>query len=141
MVLDNLKEYAVRALVNAVDHLGTVAYKLTDLFEQQSSDVSTVELKIYCLNQQILTCQNFTDKEGLRQQQLFGRTRRHRKHYTLPNGVGKRVETSPKLQKANNLTRVQSKPLPHSSAPKTLSWHLASESNLAPSSEPHTAPR
>lgn len=50
-VLDNLKEYAVRALVNAVDHLGTVAYKLTDLFEQQSSDVSTIELKIYCLNQ------------------------------------------------------------------------------------------
>jgi hypothetical protein len=30
-VLDNLKDYAVRALVNAVDHLGTVAYKLTDL--------------------------------------------------------------------------------------------------------------
>ncbi|KAG2590204.1 hypothetical protein PVAP13_5NG279800 [Panicum virgatum] len=35
MVLDNLKDYAVRALVNAVDHLGTVAYKLTDLYEQQ----------------------------------------------------------------------------------------------------------
>lgn len=50
-VLDNLKDYAVRALVNAVDHLGTVAYKLTDLVEQQTSDVSTTELKVTCLNQ------------------------------------------------------------------------------------------
>ncbi|GFY92479.1 ABI-1-like 1 [Actinidia rufa] len=51
MVLDNLKDYAVRALVNAVDHLGTVACKLTDVLEQQTSDVSTIELKASCLNQ------------------------------------------------------------------------------------------
>jgi glycerate-2-kinase len=51
MVLENLKDYAVRAVVNAVDHLGTVAYKLTDLFEQQASEVSTVELKVARLNQ------------------------------------------------------------------------------------------
>jgi hypothetical protein len=50
-VLDNLKDYAVRAVVNAVDHLGTVAYKLTDLFEQQASEVSTYELKVARLNQ------------------------------------------------------------------------------------------
>ena len=50
-VLDNLKDYAVRALVNAVDHLGTVAYKLTDLLEQQTLDVSTMDLKVTCLNQ------------------------------------------------------------------------------------------
>lgn len=50
-MLDNLKDYAVRALVNAVDHLGTVAYKLTDLLEQQTLDVSTMELKVSCLNQ------------------------------------------------------------------------------------------
>ena len=50
-VLDNLKDYAVRALVNAVDHLGTVAYKLTDLLDQQTLDVSTMELKVSCVNQ------------------------------------------------------------------------------------------
>lgn len=50
-VLDNLKDYAIRALVNAVDHLGTVAYKLTDLFEQQASEISTLELNVTCLNQ------------------------------------------------------------------------------------------
>jgi hypothetical protein len=50
-VLDNLKDYAARALVNAVDHLGTVAYKLTDLIDQQTLDVSTMDLKITTINQ------------------------------------------------------------------------------------------
>jgi len=39
--------------VNAVDHLGTVAYKLTDLLEQQSLDVSTMDLKVATINQVI----------------------------------------------------------------------------------------
>lgn len=37
--------------MNAVDHLGTVAYKVTDLFEQKMVDITTVEMKITCLNQ------------------------------------------------------------------------------------------
>ena len=50
-VLDNLKDYTVKALVNAVDHLGTVASKLTDLFDQQSCDVSTMEMRASCVSQ------------------------------------------------------------------------------------------
>ena len=50
-MLDNLKEYTVKALVNVVDHLGTVASKLTNLFDQQSSDVSTMELRASCVSQ------------------------------------------------------------------------------------------
>jgi hypothetical protein len=53
-VLDNMKDYAVRALVNAVDHLGTVAYKLTDLYEEQALEITTLELKVACLNQVLL---------------------------------------------------------------------------------------
>lgn len=55
-VLDNLKDYAVRALVNAVDHLGTVAYKLTDLLDQQNLEASTMDLKVSCINQVRLFC-------------------------------------------------------------------------------------
>ncbi|KAK6162272.1 hypothetical protein DH2020_002113 [Rehmannia glutinosa] len=99
MFLDNLKDYAVRALVNAIDHLGTVAYKLSDILEQQTFEISSIDLKVTCLNQQLLTCQTYTDKEGLRQQQLLAIIPRHHKHYTLPSA----------------------------SAMKTLSWHMASE--------------
>ncbi|KAI4355119.1 hypothetical protein L6164_003923 [Bauhinia variegata] len=130
MVLDNLKDYAVRALVNAVDHLGTVACKLTDLVEQQTSDVSTIDLKVSTLNQQYLTCQIYTDKEGLRQQRLLAFVPRHHKHYILPNTVNKKVHFSPHIQTEarqspfQTRARLQSLGTP---ASKTLSWHLASE--------------
>ncbi|XVF80158.1 hypothetical protein PTKIN_Ptkin15bG0048100 [Pterospermum kingtungense] len=130
MVLDNLKDYAVRALVNAVDHLGTVAYKLTDLLEQQTSEVSTMELKASCLNQQLLMCQTYTNKEGLRQQQLLAFIPRHHKHYILPNSVNKKVHFSPLIQidARQHYSQAQSCLQPSDTpASKTLSWHLASE--------------
>ncbi|WCJ22679.1 ABI-1-like 1 [Euphorbia peplus] len=130
MVLDNLKDYAVRALVNAVDHLGTVAYKLTDLIEQQTLDVSTMELKVSCVNQQLLTCHTYTDKEGIRQQQLLAFIPRHHKHYILPNSVNKKVHFNPRVQTdvRQNPFQARSRLQPSgSAAAKTLSWHLASE--------------
>ncbi|CAK9156710.1 unnamed protein product [Ilex paraguariensis] len=130
MVLDNLKDYAVRALVNAVDHLGTVAYKLNDLLEQQTTDVSTVEMRITCLNQQLLTCQTYTDKEGLRQQQLLAIIPRHHKHYILPNSANKRVHFSPHIQTDGKQSHIKARPRLYPSgtpASNTLSWHLASE--------------
>ncbi|XP_028805068.1 protein ABIL1 [Neltuma alba] len=130
MVLDNLKDYAVRALVNAVDHLGTVAFKLGDLLEQQTVDVSTMDLKVSALNQELLTCGIYMDKEGLRQQQLFAIIPRHHKHYILPNSVNKKVHFSPHIQTDARQTLFQARSRPHLSgtpASKTLSWHLASE--------------
>ncbi|XP_068330514.1 protein ABIL1-like [Pyrus communis] len=130
MVLDNLKDYAVRALVNAVDHLGTVAYKLTDLLDQQTSDVSTMDLKVTCLNQKLLTCKTYMDKEGSRQQQLLAFIPRHHKHYILPNSVNKKVHFSPHVQTDTRQhpyqTRAHLQPS-SAAASKTLSWHLASE--------------
>ncbi|XP_055817190.1 protein ABIL1 isoform X2 [Solanum dulcamara] len=129
MVLDNLKDYAVRALVNAVDHLGTVAYKLTDLLEQQTLDVTTMELKVTCLDQRLLTCKTYTEKEGLRQQQLLAIIPRHHKHYILPNSAGKKVHFSPQV-KMDSRQHLQARSHLYPSgtpAAKTLSWHLATE--------------
>ncbi|KAK1698414.1 hypothetical protein QYE76_015111 [Lolium multiflorum] len=125
MVLDNLKDYAVRAVVNAVDHLGTVAYKLTDLFEQQASEISAFELKVARLNQQIFTCQIYVDKEGARQQQMMGANMKHHKHYILPSTSYKRTQAVAHLGTDTNR---ESKPRPYPSA-KTLSWHLASDNS------------
>ncbi|KAJ6338392.1 hypothetical protein OIU76_007957 [Salix suchowensis] len=130
MVLDNLKDYAVRALVNAVDHLGTVAYKLTDLLEQQTLDVSTMEVKVSCLNQQFLTCQTYTVKGGLRQQQMVAFIPRHHKHYILPNSFNKKVHFNPQIQTDAGQNHFQARSRLHlsgSPASKTLSWHIASE--------------
>ncbi|MBA0789445.1 hypothetical protein Gotri_027891, partial [Gossypium trilobum] len=129
MVLDNLKDYAVQALVNVADHLGTVAYKLTDLLDQQTLQVSTMELKVSCLNQQLLMCKTYMDSEGLRQQKSMALTPRHHKHYILPNSVIEKVHFSRHVQTNPRQNYFQAKWLLASDTPasKTLSWHLASE--------------
>ncbi|PPS11032.1 hypothetical protein GOBAR_AA09618 [Gossypium barbadense] len=126
---NNLKDYAVQALVNVADHLGTVAYKLTDLLDQQTLQVSTIELKVSCLNQQLLMCQTYMDSEGLRQQKSTALTPRHQKHYILPNSVIEKVHFSRHVQTNPSQNYFQAKWLLASDTPasKTLSWHLASE--------------
>ncbi|GFP94615.1 protein abil1 [Phtheirospermum japonicum] len=138
MVLDNLKDYAVRTLVNAIDHLGTVAYKLSDIMEQQTLEISSMGLKVTCLNQRLLTCQTYTEKEGLRQQQVLAIIPRHHKHYILPNSVNKKVHFSPHIQidpKQNIQARARLYPSGASPA-NTLSWHLASETKSTLKSSP-----
>ncbi|KAL8210402.1 hypothetical protein R6Q57_007134 [Mikania cordata] len=130
MVLNNLKDYAIRALVNAVDHLGTVAYKLTDLLDQQSLEISSSELHVTYLHQQLLTCQTYTDREAIRQQQLLAVLPRHHKHYILPNSVSKKVHFSPQIPNDARESYLQPRPRQFTTgtpAANTLSWHLATE--------------
>lgn len=129
MILDSLKDYAAQALVNTIDHLGTVAYKLNDILEQQTEEISSIDLRVVCLNQKLLTCQTYTDNEGLRQQQLLAIIPRHHKHYTLPNPVNKKVHFSRHTQSDSKLRiQVRGHLYPSgASAARTLSWHLASE--------------
>ncbi|GFP91464.1 protein abil1 [Phtheirospermum japonicum] len=129
MFVDNLKDYTVRALVNAIDHLGTVAYKLSDVVEQQTLEISSMDLKVTCLNQKLLTCQTYTEKEGLRQQQLLAIIPRHHKHYTLPNSFNKKVHFGPHIQTdPTKVIQARGRFYPSgATAAKTLSWHMASE--------------
>lgn len=57
-VVDTLKEYAVKALVNTVDHLGSVTYKVSDLLDEKVDEVSGTELRISCI-EQVITCSFF----------------------------------------------------------------------------------
>ncbi|KAG5042268.1 hypothetical protein JHK87_006183 [Glycine soja] len=49
-VVETLKDYAIKALVNRVDHLGYVTYKVNDLLEEEVVKVFVVELRVLVLN-------------------------------------------------------------------------------------------
>jgi hypothetical protein len=85
----------VKALVNAVDHLGTVAYKLNDLLNQQTAEISSVELRAASLAQRMRSCQEHSDREGLKQQSLAKTMHVNHKHYVLP---GTSLSPPPLLQ-------------------------------------------
>jgi len=82
-VHDNSKDYVVKALVNAVDHLGNVASKLNDLLSNETAEIDATELRIDCLNQRVLACKQYTDGKALRQQSLIQTSPRFHRHYVL----------------------------------------------------------
>ncbi|KAL6527986.1 hypothetical protein OROHE_014936 [Orobanche hederae] len=107
MLFDNLKDYAVRALVNDIDHLGM--------------DTS---------------CQTYNENEGIRQQQLLAIIPRHHIHYTLRNSSNKKVHFSPHIQADPRKSVSKRSSLSFrwmvycgvgNKAVNTLSWHMASE--------------
>uniref|UniRef100_A0A0R0KFH9 Protein ABIL2 n=1 Tax=Glycine max TaxID=3847 RepID=A0A0R0KFH9_SOYBN len=62
IVIETLKDYAIKALINSVDHLGSVTYK------------------------RISTCHAFMDHEGRTQQSLVIDAPKYHKRYILPAG-------------------------------------------------------
>ena len=50
-VVEALKDYAIKALVSTVDHLGSVAYKVDRFLDQKIDEVSGMELRFSCSEQ------------------------------------------------------------------------------------------
>ncbi|KAI4378186.1 hypothetical protein MLD38_015705 [Melastoma candidum] len=86
IVVETLQDYAVKALVNTVDHLGSITYKVNDLLDAKVDEVSRTELRISCIEQRLRTCQEYMDREGLSQQSLIINTPKFHKRYILPAG-------------------------------------------------------
>ncbi|KAK9070303.1 hypothetical protein SSX86_010703 [Deinandra increscens subsp. villosa] len=84
LVVDTLKDYAIKALVNTVDHLGAVSYKVNNLIDEKVEEVSGAELRVSCIEQRLRTCQGYFDHEGVSQQALQINTPKYHKRYILP---------------------------------------------------------
>ncbi|CAI0452475.1 unnamed protein product [Linum tenue] len=86
IVVETLKDYAIKALVNTVDHLGSVTYKVNDLLDEKVDEVTGTEFRVSCLEQRLRTCQEYIDHEGISQQSLVINTPKYHKRYILPVG-------------------------------------------------------
>ncbi|KAG1346428.1 hypothetical protein COCNU_06G002570 [Cocos nucifera] len=84
LVVNTLKDYAVKALVNTVDHLGSVSFKVNGLLDEKVDEVSGTELRVSCIEQRIRACQALIDREGLSQQSLVITAPKYHKQYILP---------------------------------------------------------
>lgn len=84
IVVDTLKDYTIRALVNTVDHLGSVTYKVNGLLDEKLEEVSATEFRVSSIEQRLRTCQEYIDREGTSQQSSVTNTPRYHKRYVLP---------------------------------------------------------
>ncbi|KAK6250748.1 hypothetical protein SCA6_004753 [Theobroma cacao] len=94
IVVETLKDYAIKALVNTVDHLGSVTYKVNDLLDEKVDEVCGTELRVSCIEQRLRTCQEYIDHEGISQQSLVINTPKYHKRETPTSSVGETPTSS-----------------------------------------------
>ncbi|KAL6884624.1 hypothetical protein ACP4OV_010560 [Aristida adscensionis] len=103
-VMDNLKEYAVKALVNTVDHLGSVSFKVSSLLDQRFDEVCDANLRISCIHQRTQMSQACMDREGLSQQSLVITAPKYHKRYILQAGDESMPSAMPNFREMNKVT-------------------------------------
>jgi hypothetical protein len=91
-MFDHLKKFSIKALVNAVDQLGNVVYKLNDLLAQQTTCVTAAELRTAALAQRFRSCQDHCNCEGFKQQSIVKSMPVNSRHHTLPDDTDPIVE-------------------------------------------------
>ncbi|XP_072980567.1 putative protein ABIL2 isoform X1 [Typha angustifolia] len=99
-VMKTLKDYAVKAVVNTIDHLGSVTYKVNGLVDEKFDEISETEFRVSCIEQRLRTCREYVDREGFSQQSLLIRTPKYHKRYILP--VGRSISESGKYAVPKN---------------------------------------
>lgn len=87
MLVESLKDYAIKAFVNTVDHLGSVAYKVNGFLDANMCDLSRTELRLSCIDQRLRTCHYFIDRGGLFQQSSVLKFPKYHKRYIFPAGA------------------------------------------------------
>ncbi|URE17290.1 hypothetical protein MUK42_14064 [Musa troglodytarum] len=87
MVMRSLKDYAVKAIANAVDHLGSVSYKVDNLLDYEVDEASVATFEVSCIDQRLRTWQTHIDHEGLSQQSLLIKPPKYHKHYILQGKI------------------------------------------------------
>ncbi|XP_017235792.1 protein ABIL2 isoform X2 [Daucus carota subsp. sativus] len=104
LVVETVKDYATKALISSVDHLGSVAFKVTTFLDDKVTEFSDTKVRFSNIEQRLRICQEFTEQVGVRRQTLVVETPKHHKRYIFPakptsdsNGEPELIKNSPGL--------------------------------------------
>ncbi|KAL8266670.1 hypothetical protein R6Q59_004014 [Mikania micrantha] len=103
LLLESLKDYVSQALINTIDHLGSVTSKVNEFLDENVDEAFETNLRVLCIKQRLQTCQTFRDHEGLSQQSLVIQVPKHHKQYMLPGGPGRLFSKAVKAEKIEPL--------------------------------------
>ncbi|XP_020097749.1 probable protein ABIL3 [Ananas comosus] len=106
IMLKNLKDYTITALLSTVDHLGSISHKIDDLLDEKIDEVSRLDFRVSCIEQRMQICRELVDREGRLQQSLVIQAPKYNKHYILPgsNALESEKHTVAKCQPQESWT-------------------------------------
>ncbi|KAL1222753.1 Protein ABIL4 [Cardamine amara subsp. amara] len=128
-VIETLKEYAAKAVVNTVDHLGSVSDKFNIFLSDNSTHFSTTHLRLSSLEQRMRLCREYMGKSGTHQHLLLFQSPHHHKRYFFPQqGRGTSFSSgddSHRFKSAVRSTILENHPNPPRKANKTGSFSFS----------------
>ncbi|CAM8950541.1 unnamed protein product [Rhodiola kirilowii] len=142
LLMESLKDYSMKALVNTIDHLGSVASKVEKLLDDKLGQVYDTELRFSCIEQRVGAWKETINCHGLAQQMLLIDTPTHHKHYILPV-----TDLKNKIQVKHTFTEYKNSCLDESSdgiREKTAVSPFLSKRDMhpaSPSPEPSSTPQ
>ncbi|CAN0840902.1 Protein ABIL2 [Linum grandiflorum] len=84
-VIETCKDYTIKALINTVDHLGSVAFKLNSYIDHTTCEVASMDLRAYSLDQRLKTCKEYIKQGGMYQNSVSFRTpNQYHRQYIIP---------------------------------------------------------
>lgn len=91
LVMESSKDYLAKALVNTVDHLGSVADKLNKFLDEKADEFKATNTRFSCIERKLDTFKGFIDLRGVSQHSLMMEAPKHNKHYITPESfqIGK----------------------------------------------------
>ncbi|KAJ8491640.1 hypothetical protein OPV22_013361 [Ensete ventricosum] len=115
ILVTTLKDYAVNAILNAVDHLGSVSWKVNRVVSEEADEVSVAESEVSSIEQTLGTWQACIDHGGLSQQSLLLRPPKYHERYSLPGELMDEgfdpPEDNNKLQQHQTAQRCRTSPI------------------------------
>ncbi|KMZ66142.1 hypothetical protein ZOSMA_2G01540 [Zostera marina] len=87
LIVGTLKDYIGLAIVNTIDHLGSVSFKLDDILKRRLDQITQASLHVSFIEHALRTCLHCVDRAGLSQQTLeVINIPKYHKRYILPVG-------------------------------------------------------
>ncbi|KAL3817901.1 hypothetical protein ACJIZ3_003806 [Penstemon smallii] len=83
-VVESSKDYVAKALVSTVDHLGSVADKLTKFLDEKADQFSTAKFRFSCIQQRLNTFHRYVDLGSISEQSLIINSPKYHKQYIIP---------------------------------------------------------
>lgn len=85
LIVGTLKDYIGLAIVNTIDHLGSVSFKLDDILKRRLDQITQASLHVSFIEHALRTCLHCVDRAGLSQQTLeVINIPKYHKRYILP---------------------------------------------------------
>ncbi|XP_047976759.1 protein ABIL2-like [Salvia hispanica] len=105
LVMESSKDYVTKAVVSTVDHLGSVADKLSKFLDEKANEFSATDIRISCIQQKLSKFQGFIDLRGVSRHTLMVEAPKHHKQYIVADNPSAKAFQAARLKPQPPLSR------------------------------------